>query len=176
MLGCADAKELLPPAQLRLIAAVVKKALHQYEIQPPRFQLPQQNLGIVHQQGERGIRLGPQEMLDLRGDDEFPDGFGSPHPQGERDRCRHRRFHFLAVVGHGPGELPQTQAGLRQAEHLSLIGEKPAAIVVFQVVDVVSHRGLGQTQLLRRPGIIHRLAHSKERIPSRIQHSISPIT
>ena len=156
--GSHTPKKILSAEQLRLISAALKKALDQYKIHLSLLQRSEQCLGIVHQQGKIGLRVGPEKAFHLGGDHILSNGFGGSYPHGNGRFCRHSLLDFLTVLGHGASKLPQPQSCLSQPKHFSLIGKQLAAVILLQIVDVVGHPGLSQTQPLSRPGIVHGFA------------------
>lgn len=129
MAGRADAEKRLLPVKPGAVTAAVEIALHQGKIQPALFQGLQKALGVIYRQGKRGLRLGAQKALDVRGNHIFANGFGRPHPQAHGGRGGHGGLGLLAVVRHRAGELPQARPGRRQPQGFAFIGEKAAAIV-----------------------------------------------
>ena len=77
---------------------------------------------------------------------------------------------------HGGSGAEKEPAALCELELLPLAAEQLGAVLFFQSVDVLGHRGLGDMELLRRPGEVHSLAYGQKRLDTKVQRNQSPLS
>lgn len=102
-------------------------------------------MGVADGHADIGSGIGFQIGGHLGGKEEFPHGQGGA--EGELAHRLPGQFHALCqnpvVVLHGQGRAVELLAGRGQGELAVLVLEQLGAVLVLQVVDVLTHRRLG---------------------------------
>ncbi len=149
-----DADEGLLPQAAAVEALLVEVALHNGEVQLVVLQQLQQMLRVVHDEGQ-GVVFYRQVAVDLFRQNVITDGFGSADLQLPDAAVGELLPDGFLLGAHGPGVLLQGQSGLRLAETAILIAEKAAAVLLFQKVNVLGDRRLGDMEPLGSFPVIH---------------------
>ena len=140
----------------------------QCHVHPPLLQLLQDAAADVGDEGDlhlrMGIKIGHHRVEKAIG----VDPGSQPHPQGLHRAGRQLPGHLLKLLpalGHLPGALAEALPLRRQAHSLGRTQKQGTAQLLLQLPHLLGQGGLGEKQVLRRPGEILIFCHRQN-----IQH------